>query len=75
MPAPVPAAELSDLKLTGNLEARFVDPVDSATATAGMPVEAVLTQPMFKDNPPQLPQLGGTTVPTAAPRAHGKLYA
>ncbi|HTZ59948.1 MAG TPA: hypothetical protein VMB49_17690 [Acidobacteriaceae bacterium] len=49
-PAPVPAADLSDLKLTGDLEARLVDPVDSATATPGMPVEAVLTKPMFEDD-------------------------
>ena len=49
-PAPVAVAELSDLKLTGDLEARLVDPVDSSTATPGMPVEAVLTQPMFENS-------------------------
>jgi hypothetical protein len=48
-PEPVPAADLSELKLTGNIEARLVDPVDSATARPGMPVEAVLTQPLFED--------------------------
>ena len=32
-PAPIPAADLSELKLTGNIEARLVDPVDSNTAT------------------------------------------
>ena len=49
------AADLSELKLTGNIEARLVDPVDSNTATAGMPVEAVLTQPLFEDrtSPPR----------------------
>ncbi|HEV2275730.1 MAG TPA: hypothetical protein VGR96_16270 [Acidobacteriaceae bacterium] len=46
--APAPAAELSDLKLTGTIEARLLDPVDSATARPGMPVEAVLTQPLFE---------------------------
>ena len=50
-PAPAPVADLSELKLTGNIEARLVDPVDSSTATAGMPVEAVLTQPLFEDEP------------------------
>ena len=66
-PAPVPAADLSELKLTGNLEARLVDPVDSSTATTGMPVEAVLTQPLFESDP---------TVQAAdatAPQSHGKL--
>jgi hypothetical protein len=48
VPAPIEAADLSELKLTGNIEARLVDPVDSNTATAGMPVEAVLTQPLFE---------------------------
>src|ERR1700735_5408115 len=52
-PAPVAAADLNELKLTGNLEARLVDPVDSSTATAGMPVEAVLTQPLFESDPAQ----------------------
>jgi hypothetical protein len=50
VPAPVEAADLSELKLTGNIEARLVDPVDSNTATAGMPVEAVLTQPLFEND-------------------------
>ena len=31
MPAPVAVADLSELKLTGNIEARLVDPVDSST--------------------------------------------
>jgi hypothetical protein len=48
VPAPAPAADLSELKLTGTLEARLVDPVDSGTARPGMPVEAVLTQPLFE---------------------------
>ncbi|MGC2403143.1 MAG: hypothetical protein WA510_25365 [Acidobacteriaceae bacterium] len=48
-PAPIPAADLNELKLTGDLEARLVDPVDSATATPGMPVEAVLVQPLFEN--------------------------
>src|SRR5208282_5382814 len=50
VPAPVEAADLSELKLTGNIEARLMDPVDSNTATAGMPVEAVLTQPLFEND-------------------------
>src|ERR1700678_1716911 len=65
VPAPVPVADLSELKLTGNIEARLVDPVDSSTATAGMPVEAVLTQPLFEDD-----QTAGSAVQdgdTAAP--------
>ena len=72
MPAPAPAADLSELKLTGNIEARLVDPVDSSTATAGMPVEAVLTQPLFEDEPADTLQSTDTTVPAAA-QAHGKL--
>ncbi len=50
VPAPVEIAELSELKLNGNLEARLVDPIDSSTATAGMPVEAVLTEPLFEND-------------------------
>jgi hypothetical protein len=61
-PAPVPTAEFGELKLTGNIEARLVDPVDSSDATAGMPVEAVLTEPLFE----QVPD-------TTTPQAHGKL--
>jgi hypothetical protein len=72
VPAPVAAAELSDLKLTGKLEARLVDPVDSATATPGMPVEAVLTQPLFEDDPAAPAQVADAAVP-AAPQVHGKL--
>jgi hypothetical protein len=48
-PAPAVTADLDELKLTGDLEARLVDPVDSATATPGMPVEAVLVEPLFED--------------------------
>src|ERR1700761_1571836 len=51
VPAPVEAADLNELKLTGNIEARLVDPVDSNTARPGMPVEAVLTQPLFETEP------------------------
>ena len=51
-PAPVQVADLSELKLTGDMEVRLVDPVDSSTATAGMPVEAVLTQPLFANDAP-----------------------
>jgi hypothetical protein len=78
VPVPVETADLSELKLTGNIEARLVDPVDSSTATAGMPVEAVLTQPLFEDD-----QTAGSAVQdgdTAAPaqgqgqvQGHGKL--
>ena len=68
-PTPVPAADLSELKLTGNLEARLVDPVDSSTATAGMPVEAVLTQPMFETDPTAPVQAADAGVP----QSHGKL--
>jgi hypothetical protein len=65
-PAPVEAANLNDIKLEGNIEASLVDPVDSATATAGMPVEAVLTEPLFESTPEQ-------TASAAAPKSHGKL--
>jgi hypothetical protein len=66
VPAPVEVADLSELKLTGNIEARLVDPVDSNTASAGMPVEAVLTQPLFEgDSATQLQDADTTT--------HGKL--
>ena len=51
VPAPVAAADLSELKLEGDLEARLVDPVDSSSASTGMPVEAVLTQPLFANQP------------------------
>ena len=61
-PAPEATAELGELKLTGNIEARLVDPVDSSSATAGMPVEAVLTEPLFEELPA-----------TATPHAHRKL--
>ena len=63
VPAPAPAADLSELKLTGNIEARLVDPVDSNTATAGMPVEAVLTQPLFENDPAAPVQVADATVP------------
>ena len=77
VPAPVEAADLSELKLTGNIEARLVDPVDSNTATAGMPVEAVLTQPLFEnDQTPSYPvQSGETVAPVQGNenQGHGKL--
>jgi hypothetical protein len=63
VPAPAPAADLSELKLTGTLEARLVDPVDSGTARPGMPVEAVLTQPLFESD--------STSVDSAEPTASG----
>jgi hypothetical protein len=69
-PAPVEAADLGELKLTGDIEARLVDPVDSSTATAGMPVEAVLTQPLFENDPAVQVQVADGTVPVPA---HGKL--
>jgi hypothetical protein len=50
----VPAAELSELKLSGTIEARLLDPVDSATAKPGTPVEAVLTQPLFEEEATEL---------------------
>ena len=71
-PAPVAVADLSELKLTGNIEARLVDPVDSSTATAGMPVEAVLTQPLFEDEPTATLQSSDATA-SVSPQAHGKL--
>ena len=58
--------------MTGNIEARLVDPVDSSTATAGMPVEAVLTQPLFEDEPASTLQSTDTAV-SVSPQAHGKL--
>jgi hypothetical protein len=72
VPAPAAVADLSELKLTGNIEARLVDPVDSSTATAGMPVEAVLTQPLFEDAPASTVQSIDATV-SVSPKAHGKL--
>ena len=72
VPAPVEAADLGGLKLTGDIEARLVDPVDSSTATAGMPVEAVLTQPLFENDPATAVQVAEGTVP-AQTQAHGKL--
>jgi hypothetical protein len=72
VPAPVAAADLGELKLTGNIEARLVDPVDSNTATAGMPVEAVLTQPLFENAPAATVQLADATSSDSA-EAHGKL--
>jgi hypothetical protein len=72
VPAPVAAADLGELKLTGNIEARLVDPVDSNTATAGMPVEAVLTEPLFENAPAPTVQLADATSPDSA-EAHGKL--
>jgi len=70
VPAPAPAADLSELKLTGTLEARLVDPVDSGTARPGMPVEAVLTQPLFESESAQPADSTVTTAPSAdqAPR-------
>jgi hypothetical protein len=72
VPEPVPAADLGELKLTGNIEARLVDPVDSNTATAGMPVEAVLTQPLFETEATTPVEVADATVPASA-QPHGKL--
>jgi hypothetical protein len=72
VPAPVPAADLGELKLTGNIEARLVDPVDSNTATTGMPVEAVLTQPLFETEASAQVEVADATVPASA-QPHGKL--
>ncbi|HET6216762.1 MAG TPA: hypothetical protein VFE27_07050 [Acidobacteriaceae bacterium] len=72
VPAPVAAADLGELKLTGNIEARLVDPVNSNTATAGMPVEAVLTQPLFENAPDATLQLADANSTDSA-EAHGKL--
>ncbi len=68
VPAPVATADLGELKLTGNIEARLVDPVDSNTATAGMPVEAVLTEPLFEN----APAVADATSSDSA-EAHGRL--
>jgi hypothetical protein len=72
VPAPVPTEDLSELKLTGNIEARLVDPVDSNTATAGMPVEAVLTEPLFESDQATPVQVADATTP-ASTETHGKL--
>jgi hypothetical protein len=72
VPAPALAADLNELKLTGNIEARLVDPVDSNTARPGMPVEAVLTEPLFENDPATTVQVADATVP-AANEPHGKL--
>jgi hypothetical protein len=80
VPAPAAVADLSELKLTGDLEARLVDPVDSSTAIAGMPVEAVLTQPLFEDDAavsqPKAEGAPASLVSSAKPaqvRGHGKV--
>jgi len=72
VPAPVAVADLSELKLTGDIEARLVDPVDSSTATAGMPVEAVLTQPLFESDPAAATTSVNATGTSSTP-THGKL--
>ena len=72
VPAPAEAADLNELKLTGNIEARLVDPVDSNTARPGMPVEAVLTQPLFENESATTDQVADATAP-AVGDAHGKL--
>lgn len=69
-PAPVETADLNELKLNGNIEARLVDPVDSNTAIAGMPVEAVLTQPLFESE--ATPVSSDVNAPVSH-RGHGKL--
>jgi len=69
VPAPAEAADLNELKLTGNIEARLVDPVDSNTATAGMPVEAVLTQPLFENDPATTVQVADATAPAVSDAA------
>jgi hypothetical protein len=72
VPAPAEVADLSELKLTGDIEARLVDPVDSNTATAGMPVEAVLTQPLFENDPAAAVQ-SADTKGASSTQGHGKL--
>jgi hypothetical protein len=72
VPVPAPVADLSELKLTGNIEARLVDPVDSNTASTGMPVEAVLTQPLFESDPAAPLQTADATAPVSS-QTHGKL--
>jgi hypothetical protein len=72
VPVPEPVADLSELKLTGNIEARLVDPVDSNTASTGMPVEAVLTQPLFESDPAAPLQTADATAPVSS-QTHGKL--
>jgi hypothetical protein len=66
-PEPIPAANLDSLKLEGTIEARLIDSVDSATAHPGMPVEAVLTQPLFEDAPESV-----TKVPATKSSTHAK---
>jgi hypothetical protein len=65
----VPAAGLSELKLSGTIEARLIDPVDSATAQPGTPVEAVLTQPLFEDEAPEQAVLSPVSLTTNKPSA------
>jgi hypothetical protein len=72
VPAPAEVADLSELKLTGDIEARLVDPVDSNTATAGMPVEAVLTQPLFENDPAAAVQ-SADAKGASSTQGHGKL--
>jgi hypothetical protein len=74
VPTPEAAADLSELKLTGTLEARLVDPVDSSTARPGMPVEAVLTQPLFENESANSDSVASTVATEhGSIQTHGKL--
>jgi hypothetical protein len=69
---PTEVADLNELKLTGDIEARLVDPVDSNTAVAGMPVEAVLTEPLFAAEPAASSVSSDVAAPVIT-KNHGKL--
>ncbi len=71
VPAMAPIDDLSELKLTGSIEARLLNSLDSATARPGTPVEAVLTQPLFESEPHEQhePRQGAAL----APPGHGRL--
>ena len=71
--APEPTADLSGLKLTGSIEARLLNPLDSATAQPGMPVEAILTQPLFESESSVPATSGAEQQRTPSAHPHGKL--
>lgn len=69
-PTPVEVADLNELKLTGDMEVRLVDGVNSSNATAGMPVEAVLTQPLFSNESAEQASSVETTPRAIDPAVH-----
>lgn len=73
-PVDPPRVEFADLtkeKLTGAIEARLIDSVDSSSALPGSRVEAVLTRPLFENDPSDpSAQTEMLTAPATAGAAH-----